>query len=104
MEMFGVDDIFTPQEQVCSAKGAVVTNIAHIPQALTKVMALNGIEPDMPAKGDLSLKPWFGNSQGLSLPKELDLPVPEILRKRLIGKITDNEVGALLAEYELIKN
>ena len=28
-----------------------------------------------PAKGDLSLKPWFGNSQGLSLPKELDLPV-----------------------------
>ena len=36
--------------------------------------------------------------------KELDLPVPEILRKRLIGKITDNEVGALLAEYELIKN
>lgn len=77
MEMFGVDDIFTPNDQVCSAKGAVVTNIAHIPLALTKVMALNGIAPDMPAKGDLSLKPWFGNSQGLSLPRELDLPVVE---------------------------
>ena len=77
MEMFGVDDIFSPHDQVCSAKGAVVTNIAHIPMALTKVMALNGIEPDMPAKGDLSLKAWFGNNQGLALPKELDLPVVE---------------------------
>ncbi len=75
MEMFGVDGIFTPRDQVCSAKGAVVTNIAHIPMALTKVMALNGIAPDMPAKGDLSLKAWFGNNQGLVLPKELDLPV-----------------------------
>ena len=45
MEMFGVDGVFTPDDPVCSAKGAVVTNIAHIPQALTKVMALNGIEP-----------------------------------------------------------
>ena len=42
MEMFGVDGMFTPDDPVCSAKGAVVTNIAHIPQALTKVMALNG--------------------------------------------------------------
>ena len=29
-----------------SAKGAVVTNIAHIPAALTAVMTLNGIAPD----------------------------------------------------------
>ena len=77
MEMFGVDDLFTPNDPVCSAKGAVVTNIAHIPLALTKVMALNGIEPDMPPKGDLSLKAWFGNNQGLTLPAELDLPVVE---------------------------
>ena len=55
----------------------MVTNIAHIPQALTKVMALNGIEPDFPPKGDLSLKAWFGNNQGLVLPAELDLPVVE---------------------------
>ena len=40
-------------------------------------MALNGIEPDFAPKGDLSLKPWFGNNQGLALPPELDLPVVE---------------------------
>ena len=77
MEMFGVDGLFTPRDPVCSAKGAVVTNIAHIPAALTQVMALNGIEPDFAPKGDLSLKAWFGNNQGLALPPELDLPVVE---------------------------
>ena len=77
MEMFGVDGIFTPRDPICSAKGAVVTNIAHIPQALTRVMALNGIEPDFAPKGDLSLKAWMGNNQGLVLPAELDLPVIE---------------------------
>ncbi len=75
METFGVDDIFTPQHPVCSARGAVVVNIAHIPQALTRVMALNGIEPDFAPAGDLSLKAWFGNNQRLRLPPELDLKV-----------------------------
>src|SRR5208283_3850172 len=35
MEAFGVDALFTPERPVFSAKGAVVTNIAHIPAALT---------------------------------------------------------------------
>jgi hypothetical protein len=77
MEMFGVDDLFTPRDPVCSAKGAVVTNIAHIPQALTRVMELNGVGPDFAPKGDLSLKAWFGSNQGLALPPELDLPAVE---------------------------
>lgn len=34
--------------------------------------------------------------------KEVDLPVPEIIRKRVIGKVADNEIGELLAEYGLI--
>ncbi|MFV8167588.1 oleate hydratase [Mycobacterium sp. 134] len=34
--------------------------------------------------------------------KEVDLPIPEIIRKRVIGKVTDNEIGELLAEYGLI--
>jgi oleate hydratase len=34
--------------------------------------------------------------------KEVDLPVPEIIRKRVIGKVTDNEIGELLAQYGLI--
>ena len=77
MEMFGVDGVFSPRDPICSAKGAIVTNIAHIPLALTKVMALNGIEPDFAPKGDLSLKAWMGNNQGLVLPAELDLRVVE---------------------------
>ena len=35
MAKFGVDDIFTPENPVFSPRGAVVANIAHIPQALT---------------------------------------------------------------------
>jgi succinyl-CoA synthetase alpha subunit len=77
MEMLEVDDIFTPDRPICSKKGAVVTNIAHIPAALTQVMALNGVAPDMAPQGNLALKAWFGNNQGLALPLELDLPLIE---------------------------
>jgi len=76
---FGVDDIFTPENPVFSEKGAVVTNIAHIPAALTQVMALNGIEPDFEPQGDLSLKCWFADDLGLPVPKELVIPVCEAL-------------------------
>ena len=76
-EAFGVDRVFTPDNPVCSAKGAVVVNIAHIPLAMTEVMALNGVSPDFAPMGDLSLKPWLANNQGLTLPPELDLPTVE---------------------------
>src|SRR5271155_5463334 len=38
MRQFGVSDIFTPENPVVSSKGAVVTDIAHIPLALSAVM------------------------------------------------------------------
>jgi succinyl-CoA synthetase alpha subunit len=79
MDAFGVDAIFTPDAPVVSARGAVVINIAHIPMALGKVMELNGVVPDFPPTGNLSLKPWLGNNQGLDLPPELDLPVVEAM-------------------------
>lgn len=79
MDYFGVDDIYTPENPVFSKKGAVVINIAHIPEALTKVMEANGIKPDFEPTGDLSLKCWMGNDQGLKLPKELDVPVVEAM-------------------------
>lgn len=78
-ELFGVSDIYTPENPVVSAKGAVVTNIAHIPQALTAVMKKVGIDPDFAPEGDLTLKPWFGNTQGLPMPAELDIPVVEAM-------------------------
>jgi succinyl-CoA synthetase alpha subunit len=79
MEKFGVTDLFTPEHPVCSKHGAVVTNIAHIPLALTAVMQLNGVERDFPPEGNLELKPWFGDDQGLKLPPELDIPVVKAL-------------------------
>ena len=75
MEAFGVDAIFTPENPVVSKKGAVVTNIADIPAALTAVMALNGVEPDFAPRGNLALKPWLANDQGLRLPAEIALPL-----------------------------
>src|SRR5437870_3206253 len=77
MDKFGVEAIFTPEKPVFSAKGALVTNIAHIPAALSAVMRENATRPDFPPEGSLALKPWFGSSQGLDLPAALDLPVVE---------------------------
>ncbi len=57
MEKFGVDAIFTPDNPVFSAKGALVTNIAHIPAALTAVMRANASLPDFAPEGTLALKP-----------------------------------------------
>lgn len=77
MEKFGVDALFTPQNPVVSAKGAVVVNIADIPAALTAVMRANGVQPDFEAEGTMELKPWFSASRGLKLPPELALAVVE---------------------------
>ena len=77
MEKFGVDTLFTSQNPVVSAKGAVVVNIADIPAALTAVMRSNGVQPDFEPEGTMELKPWFISSRGLTLPPELDLPVVE---------------------------
>ena len=73
MDYFEVDGIYTPENPIYSKKGAVVTNIAHIPEALTKVMELNGIEPDFEPRGDLSLKCWFASNASIQVPKELDI-------------------------------
>lgn len=75
MQKFGVDRPFTPDDPVCSAKGALVTNIAYIPAALTAVMRENGARPDFEPEGNLALKPWFRSSNGIAMPPELDLPV-----------------------------
>jgi succinyl-CoA synthetase alpha subunit len=79
MAKFGVDALFTPERPVCSAKGAVVVNIAHIPAALTAVMRANGVAPDFAPEGTMELKPWFGSNAGLTLPPEIDLPVVRAL-------------------------
>jgi succinyl-CoA synthetase alpha subunit len=91
-----VKGIYTPENPIISQFGAVVTNIAHIPAALTAVMELNGIEADFAPEGDLTLKPWFGDNQGLPLPPELDIPLVEPFQpyKDQIAELT-KQVGAI---------
>src|SRR5215470_11542959 len=102
MEKFGVDAIFTPERPVYSAKGAVVTNIAHIPAALTAVMAENAARPDFAPEGNLSLKAWFGADRGLKLPPTLALPVVEAMapyNDQIAG--LNRQIGAVFARESM---
>jgi len=75
MEKFGVDSLYTPENPVCTKKGAVVTNIAYLPAAMTAVMKLNETNPDFKPEGNLSLKCWFRNTQNIDIPKHLNPPL-----------------------------
>lgn len=77
LEKFGVSAAFTPERPVFSKAGALVTNIAHIPAALTAVMQANSVEPDFAPEGGLELKPWFAANFGIQLPPEFDIPAVE---------------------------
>lgn len=102
LEAFGVEDIFTPNTPFASAKGAVVTNIAHIPAALTAVMARSGARPDFPARGSLTLKPWMANDQGLSLPADVALPpvtAPAPYSEQIAA--LSHQVGAVIARQNM---
>ena len=102
MEKFGVDALFTPERPVCSAKGAVVTNIADIPAALSAVMAANGVKPDFAPEGTMELKAWFGSNAGAKLPPELDLSVVRAVAPYDTQvKSLDRQVGATFAREAL---
>jgi succinyl-CoA synthetase alpha subunit len=95
MEKFGVSAAFTPDRPVFSKLGALVTNIAHIPAALTAVMRANEVEPDFAAEGGLELKPWFGANPGIPFPAELDLaPVEAASPYNLQIANLNRQVGA----------
>ena len=102
MEAFEVDDIFVPGNNAASAKGALVTNIADIPAALTAVMKLNGIDPDFAPRGDLALKPWIANDQGFELPHDLAIrpvPAPPPYADQIAA--LSGRVGAMMARQNM---
>jgi succinyl-CoA synthetase alpha subunit len=102
LNAFGVQGVFTPETPIVSAKGAVVTNIAHIPAALTEVMRLNGVSSDFPPRGSLALKAWMANDQGLKLPSRIALPVvqaPAPYDTQL--KALSLQVGAVIARQNM---
>jgi succinyl-CoA synthetase alpha subunit len=102
MEAFGVGGLFTPENPAVSARGAVVTNIADIPAALTAVMKLNGAAPDFASTGSLALKPWVANDQGLKLPAGLAMP-PVVAPDPYAGQIAalKRQIGAVVARQTM---
>jgi hypothetical protein len=96
MKTFGVDDIFTPEQPIYSAKGA---------SALTAVMKKNGIGPDFAPRGSLALKPWIANDQGLTLPPEVALPAVEALApyNSQIEALSD-QIGAVIPRQSMKTN
>ena len=103
MEAFGVDAIFTPENPVVSKKGAVVTNIAHIPAALTAVMAASGARPDFAPRGSLTLKPWMANDQGIELPRRTGAAAGDGARAlcRTDRRRLPSQVGAVIARQNM---
>jgi hypothetical protein len=79
MDKFGVDAIFTPEKPVFSAKGALVTNIAHIPVALTRGDARERAMPDFAPRATWRSSPGSARTKHFQLPAELKLPVVEAL-------------------------
>jgi succinyl-CoA synthetase alpha subunit len=95
MDKFGVNALFTPEKPVFSAKGAVVTNIAHIPAALSALMRENATRPDFASEGSLALKAWFGADRGLALPEALEVPIVEAMppyNEQIVG--LNRQIGA----------
>ena len=102
MEAFGVAGLYTPETPHVSARGAVVTNIAHIPAALSAVMRLNGVASDFAPRGNLALKPWLANDQGLALPAAIRPPLvtaPEPYAGQIAA--LGSQVGAVVARQNM---
>ena len=99
MEKFGVDGIFTPDEPVFSAKGAVVTNIAHIPAALTAVMRANATHARLRARGQPGAQAVVRLRPGhRAAARSCDLPVVEAVAPydEQVAQL-NRQIGAMFA-------
>ncbi len=92
-DYFGVP-VFDPETRVVSRRGARVSSIQFVPDAVRAAFEKMGEAPDFEAAGDLSLKPWLADAT-LPLPPELAIPVVRALPPydRQITAIT-KEIGA----------
>ena len=71
-QYFGVP-VFDAGKPAVSARGVRIVNIQDAPGAVAAVMEARGERTDFQPMGDLSLKPWFVNEQGGTLPAHLKL-------------------------------
>lgn len=102
LDKFGVEHIYTAENPVCSKQGAVVTNIADIPAAMTAVMALNDLNPDFESKGDLSLKCWLADDLGDILPPELNIqPVTAVSPYNEQIRLVNEQIGVIFPRQSM---
>ena len=100
-EYFGLAAFSTSNPQV-SRRGVRVESIQDLPAAVKTVMAQFGEASDFPPEGDLSLKPWMVNHQGLTLPESLRLsPVPPPSPYDLQLAEANLQVGAALGRESM---
>lgn len=71
-EYFGVP-VFNLDRPEVSRRGVRIATIQDVAAAVGACMELYGDLPDFEPTGDLSLKPWFVNDHGLSLPAHLKI-------------------------------
>ncbi len=76
-EYFGVD-VFDPKNPKVSKKGVRVSSIQNIPDAVKYVYEKIDEPTDFKPYGDLSLKPWLGDTL-IQVPVELDIPIVKAL-------------------------
>jgi succinyl-CoA synthetase alpha subunit/citrate synthase len=100
---FGVD-LFNPDKPKASKKGVRIESISDAPTAMAAVYKEIGEGTDFKPFGDLSLKPWFVNEQGLDLPAKLHMEAVEAMApyNEAIKKL-GNQVGAQLTR-EAMRN
>lgn len=71
-DYFGVP-VFNPENPEVSRRGVRISTIQDVAAAVGACMELYGDKHDFAPTGDLSLKPWFVNDQGLMLPSHLKM-------------------------------
>lgn len=100
-DYFGVGAFSTGNPRV-SPRGVRVETIQDLPAAVKAVMDQFGEEADFSPEGDLSLKPWMVNHQGLPLPDPLRLsPVTPPTPYDLQLAEANRQVGAALGRESM---
>ena len=92
---------FTPEHPVFSAKGALVTNIAHIPAALTAVMRENATADPTSSRRQFGAEALVRSDRGILLPPPLDLPAVAATPYNEQIAALDRQIGAVPARQTM---
>lgn len=87
-----------------TTRDCIFTTEYSVRTAMEAVYQLLGVERGVPEvfNSTYDVRKLIEATVHLRDGQEVRLPIPEIIRKRLVGAVTDNEVGQLLAQYGLI--